>query len=84
MPDIWCSFNAFVDYDVHLDENIGDKQAGDQTFWETNAYIMTVQKCKLCFPQTGANRERESETDRQTKTQKKDRQKNRDREKHEK
>ena len=24
MPDIWCSFNAFVDYDVYFDENIGD------------------------------------------------------------
>ena len=34
MPDIWCSFNAFVDYDVYFDENIGDKQTGDQTFWE--------------------------------------------------
>ena len=29
MPDIWCSFNAFVDYDAYFDENIGDKQTGD-------------------------------------------------------
>ena len=26
MSDIWCSFIAFVDYDVYFDENIGDKQ----------------------------------------------------------
>ena len=31
MLGIWCSFNAFVDYDVYIDENIGDKETGDQT-----------------------------------------------------
>ena len=85
MPDIWCSFNAFVDCDVYFDENIGDKQTGDRHLGKTNAHIITVQKCKLCFLetiiQTDANRERE--TDRQTDRQN-DRQKNRDRERHKK
>ena len=31
MTDIRCSF--VVDYDVYFDENVGDKQTGDQT-WE--------------------------------------------------
>ena len=44
-------------------------------FGKTNAYIMTVQKCKLCFPQNDHSdrckeRERERETDRQRHTQK--------------
>ena len=29
MLDIWCSLNAFVDYYVYFDKNIGDKQIGD-------------------------------------------------------
>ena len=45
---------------------------------------MTVQKCKLCYPQTGAKRERERDRQRQTETQKEDRQKIRDRERHKK
>ena len=29
MPDMWCSFIAFVDCDVYFDDNIDDKQTGD-------------------------------------------------------
>ena len=83
MPDIWCSFNAFVDYDVYFDENETSKLE-IRHFGKTNTYIMTIQKCKLCFPQTGANRDRQ--TNRQTDRQKhKERQaENRDRERHKK
>ena len=59
-------------------------------FGKTNAYIKTVQKCKLCFPQNdhsdrGREREREKERERERQTDKKtDRQKNRDSERHKK
>ena len=70
MPDIWCSFNAFVDYDVYFDETIGDKQTGDQTFWENqcvyndyaNMYIMFP--TKRSFRQMQIERERDRQTDR--------------------
>ena len=67
MPDIWCSFNAFVDYNVYFDENVGDIRH----FGKANAYIMTVQKCKV-VPQKWSFRQMqiERETDRQTEKQK--------------
>ena len=72
MPDIWCSFNAFVDYNVYFDENIGDIRH----FGKAIVYIMTVQKCKVVPPkwsfrqmQVERERERETETDREKQRQ---------------